>query len=151
MPLLIDGHNLIGRMQGISLADPDDEVELVRRIRRYCYRSHHRATVVFDQGLPAGPDLRLSKPPVEVIFAPVGSTADRVIRGRLRRARDPRGLIVVSSDHEVQAAARARGARVMGAEAFAARLTVQPEQREQEKPEQLGSVEEWLSLFTTDT
>ena len=35
MPLLIDGHNLIGQIAGMSLADPDDEGDLVMLLRRY--------------------------------------------------------------------------------------------------------------------
>ena len=56
MPLLIDGHNLIGRGQlpGLRLDDPDDEAKLVTRLRAYCARARKRATVVFDRGLPGG-------------------------------------------------------------------------------------------------
>jgi len=35
MPLLIDGHNLIGQIPDISLSDPDDEAKLVLLLRRY--------------------------------------------------------------------------------------------------------------------
>ena len=38
MPFLIDGHNLIGRMPGISLDDPDDEARLVAQLRAFCAR-----------------------------------------------------------------------------------------------------------------
>jgi len=148
MPLLIDGHNLVGKMPGLSLADPDDEVELVRRVRSYCLRHRRRATVVFDAGLPGGRSLLLSSPEVEVVFAPPGGAADDIIRSRIRRSPDPAGLLVVSSDRAVQAAARARGARVVPAEDFAARLT-RPRATEpgSEKPRSVGDVEEWLRLF----
>lgn len=146
MPLLIDGHNLIGRMDGLSLADPDDEAALVERVRRYCRRHRRRATVVFDCGLPGGPSCLLSSPEVEVLFAPTGSNADALIRHLLRQERDPAGLLVISSDRAIRAAARARGARTMTAEAFAAQLTVKPP-RESEKPQQEGNVKEWLEVF----
>ena len=150
MPLLIDGHNLIGRMPDISLADLDDEVELVQRLRRYCMRHRRRATVVFDRGLPSGRDLNLSSPPVTVVFAPLHSTADAVIKGRINRARDPRGLLVVSSDREVQQAARRRRAQVVSAEEFAARLSDAPPPAEAESKEAVVSereINEWLELF----
>ncbi len=141
MPLLIDGHNVIGQMAGLDLSEPDDEEELVRRVRRYCWRRGRRATIVFDAHRSA----RLSQPPVQVIFAP---DADQAIIGRIRRARDPHGLIVVSSDHEIQDAARRRGARVMEAHTLAARLTPSPP-KQWEKPERIESLEEWLRLFDT--
>lgn len=147
MPLLIDGHNLIGRMPDLSLENPNDEAALVRRLRQYCWRHHRRATVVFDAGLPGGRSPVLSSPEVQVIFAPQGQTADALLRQRIRRARDPAGLIVVSSDHSVQAAAKARGARVIPAETFAAELTASSETEDDEKPRSVGDLEEWLRLF----
>ncbi|MBN1178499.1 MAG: NYN domain-containing protein [Anaerolineae bacterium] len=149
MPLLVDGHNLIGRMPDISLADPRDEAELVLRLRRYCWRHRRRATVVFDSGPTANPTHALSSSEIKVIFAPVGKTADDVIIQRLARARDPRGLIVVSSDHHVQAAARARGARVLPAETFAAELEP-AEPDASEKPAADDDLEMWLKLFDTE-
>jgi predicted RNA-binding protein with PIN domain len=146
MPLLIDGHNLIGKMEGVSLADPDDEAALVQRVRRYCLRHRRRATVVFDSGLPGGPSRTLSSPEVKVIFAPTGSNADALIRHLLRQERDPAGLLVISSDRAIRAAAQARGARAITAEAFARQLTL-PARGEAEKPETAGDVEEWLKVF----
>lgn len=149
MPFLIDGHNLIGHMPDLSIDDPADERKLSQRVRRYCRRHRRRATIIFDAGLPGGHSRTLSSPRVEVVFASSGTDADRLLCRRIRRARDPRGLIVVSSDREVQAAARARGARVMAARAFAARLAAAPssDETEEEKPLVEGDVEEWLHVF----
>ena len=122
MPLLIDGHNLIGRLPGLRLDDPDDEAKLVARLRTYCARTGKRVTVVFDRGLPGGHSRELSGGKVEVVFASAGHIADGILRERVRRARDPRGLTVVTSDREVIAAAQARGARVMRSEEFAVQL-----------------------------
>lgn len=148
MPLLIDGHNLIGQLPDLSLDDPDDEAKLVKRVRHYCFRHRRRATVIFDRGLPGGSSRRLSSPQVEVVFATSGSTADALIENRLRRAQDPTGLLVVSSDRAVQAAARRRGARVIPAGAFAAELSApEPAGPASGKPKAFGSVEEWLEIF----
>ena len=150
MPLLIDGHNLIGRGQlpGLRLDDPDDEAKLVARLRTYCARTRKRITVVFDHGLPGGRSRELSGGGVEVVFASAGRTADGILRERVRRARDPRGLTVVTSDNEVIAVARARGARVMRSEEFAAQLNV-PRTVEAESDVHLSAeeVEEWLNVF----
>ena len=158
MPLLIDGHNLIGRLPDLHLDDPDDEAQLVARLRTYCARTGKRVTVVFDRGLPGGRSQGLSGGRVDVVFASSGHTADGILCERVRRSHDPRGLTVVTSDREVIAAARARGARVMRSEEFAARLgtrrTAQGETRakgeaEAEKDVHLSAeeVEEWLQVF----
>ena len=158
MPLLIDGHNLIGRLPDLRLDDPDDEAKLVIRLRTYSARTGKRITVVFDRGLPGGRSWELSGGGVETVFAPTGRTADGILRERVRQARDPRGLTVVTSDRQVIAAARAEGARVLRSEEFAAQLDARrmveaPEDGQDvplsEKDVHLSEkeVEEWLRMF----
>ncbi len=149
MPLLIDGHNLIGRLPDLRLDDPDDEAKLVARLRTYCARTGKRATVVFDRGLPGGRSWELSGGGVEVIFAATGHIADGVLRERIRQARDPRGLTVVTSDRQVVAAAQARGARVKRSEEFAAHLSAPRPVDGGGKDVHLSveEVEEWLKMF----
>ena len=148
MPLLIDGHNLIGRLPDLGLDDPDDEVKLVARLRTYSARTGKRVTVVFDRGLPGGRSRELSGGGVEVVFASAGHTADGILRERIRGARDPRGLMVVTSDREVMRAARASGARVMRSGKFAAKLkTPRAASVEQDVHLSAEEVEEWLTLF----
>lgn len=149
MPLLIDGHNLIGQMPDLRLDDPEDEAKLVARLRSYCARTGRRVTVVFDQGVPGGRSRELSHGGVEVVFAPTGRSADGILRERIRRARDPRALVVVTSDHALVAAAEARGARVVRAETFAAQLSAPPPAVESGPGERLSpqEVAEWLQVF----
>ncbi len=149
MPFLIDGHNLIGRTPGLSLADPDDEAELVRRIHQYCRRHRRRATVVFDSGVVGGRSGALSTPEVEVVFAPAGRRADDVIRERLRKARDPAGWLVVSSDREIQRMARQAGARVISSEEFVADMQASPYTAPEKQTLRMSEdeIQEWLDLF----
>jgi predicted RNA-binding protein with PIN domain len=151
MPFLIDGHNLIGRGQlpGLRLDDPDDEAELVIRLRTYCARTGKRITVVFDHGLPGGRSWELSGGGVETVFAPAGRAADSILRERIRRTRNPQGLTVVTSDRQVIAAAQARGVRVMRSEEFAAQLSASRAAEVEQRDVQLSTeeVEEWLKVF----
>jgi predicted RNA-binding protein with PIN domain len=149
MPLLVDGHNLIGQMPDLRLDDPEDEAKLVARLRTYAARTGRRVTVVFDQGLPGGRSRDLSGGGVEVVFASPGRSADGILREHIRQARDPRGLIVVTSDRAIAAAARARGARVIRAEEFAVQLNAPPPTVEAGPAERLSpeEVEEWLRVF----
>jgi predicted RNA-binding protein with PIN domain len=122
VPILIDGHNLIGRMEGLSLTDPEDELKLVHRLIAYAARTGKQVTVVFDPG--AGPGLAEKRRhgKVEVSFAPLGSSADAVIRRRVQAASDRQGWLVVTSDLELANAVRRAGARVGSSEEFAAEL-----------------------------
>ena len=154
MPLLIDGHNLIGRLPDLRLDDPDDEAKLVARLRTYCARTGKRVTVVFDRGLPGGRSRELSSGRVEVVFASSGHTADGILRERVRRSRDPRGLTVVTSDRQVITAVEARGARVTRSEKFAPCLGVKAKAEAEVEVEvkrdvriSAEEVEEWLHIF----
>jgi predicted RNA-binding protein with PIN domain len=154
MQYLIDGHNLIARMQTMSLADPDDEAKLVLRLRSWTAASRKRqVTVIFDAGLPAGMDKRLSTSQVTVVFAPDDSTADAVIIKRINKIRNPAEYLIVSSDRAVLAAAAARRVPSLVSEAFAVQLEEEPAQPvatpEPEKPNSsaAGEIEEWLTLF----
>jgi predicted RNA-binding protein with PIN domain len=151
MSILIDGHNLIGRLPDLRLDDPDDEAKLVIRLRTYSARTGKRVTVVFDRGLPGGRSWELSGGGVETIFAPTGRTADGILCERIRQARDPRGITVVTSDHQVIAAARAVGARVLRSGEFVAQLgarrTVEAPDEGQDVHLSDKEVEEWLQMF----
>lgn len=126
MPLLIDGHNLIAQVPGLSLADPDDEQQLVVLLRAYCWRMKKKGTVVFDNGQPGAPQGNWSNRVLLVRFAPPGKTADEVLRGLLAQARNPRGLVVISGDRDVAIAAQRAGAQVRAPAEFARELLATP-------------------------
>ncbi|MCD4739454.1 MAG: NYN domain-containing protein [Anaerolineae bacterium] len=149
MPFLIDGHNVIGKLPDIELDDPHDEAELVLKLRAWASRKQCKATVVFDGGLPGGYSRALSGGGLEVVFAAQGHTiADRIIMERLRYLPDAPNWTVVSSDHEVLAAARRVGARTLTAQEFVKQLAPTPriswQQREEVSEEEVA---EWLELF----
>ena len=152
MPVLIDGHNLIGRLPDIDLEDPHDEAQLVSRLQGYGGRTGKRVTVVFDRGLPGGRSQALSGGRVEVVFAPTGRKADRVLMERIRESRNPRGLLVVTSDREVIAVAERRQARVIRSEAFVAELEPSPAASGAKEDVTLSAdeVDQWLELFEKD-
>ncbi len=151
MPILIDGHNLIGQMSDISLEDPDDEVHLVQRLRAYRARTGKSITVVFDNGGFYSPPSKLSGAGIRVRFAPLGSSADVLLKKYIRRAANPRGLKVVSSDQAVMQAARERGAQVVSASTFAAELSqlgvVKDRPERKLSPEEVA---EWLKIFGSE-
>jgi len=158
MPLIIDGHNLIGHLSDLSLADADDEQALVERLRRYRAHTRQGIVVVFDRGAPAGSAPSLSGGGVEVVFARVGHTADALILERLRRERHPQSWTVVTADRDLAAQARGLRAHVLAPEDFIRRLAAPRrappplKQRQQggeagEKPSAVGDVEEWMRLF----
>ncbi len=150
--VLIDGHNLIGRLPGLKLSDPEDEAKLVALLKRYRGRHRRAITVIFDGAPTGGRSRDLSGAGVDVVFARIGRTADGVIKERLRATRDPRQLAVVTSDSDVARVARACRVSVIDSSEFAAALL-----RELGPGEALhevrdvaisaDEVEEWEELF----
>ncbi len=152
MPYLIDGHNLIGKLTDIDLDDPDDEAKLVQKLMSFVARTGKKCTVVFDNGLPGGAS-KMSTKGVRVIFATSHSNADRVMIDRIRKERNPRAWIVVSSDNEVLSNARKYRMQLMKSVNFAAILQ---NPKQQVKPGREESpnltltpdeVEEWMQIF----
>ena len=155
--ILIDGHNLIGQMTDLSLDDPNDEEELLNRLRAYRASTGAELAVYFDPGLTYRPPVRRVEAGITVYAAPFGHQADELILQAIRSEANPRQLIVVSSDRTIQQAARERGCRVVDAQAFVAELR-QPTRRRRPRtrtPRRLSDsprlseaeVERWLDIF----
>lgn len=149
MPILIDGHNLIGRLPTLSLQDPDDEEKLVRLLKSYRARTGKAITVVFDpsETFALAQARRLGG--IEVLFAAYGSSADAVIERRVRRSRNPHDWLVVTSDRKLAENVSRQGARVQSAEAFALEMPRPAEEPPEWKdtPPAPDEVEAWLALF----
>jgi predicted RNA-binding protein with PIN domain len=152
VPYLIDGHNLIAQMPDLSLDDPDDEVKLVLRLRQFAGRKKQSIAVVFDHGIPGGWSSRLSTGPVKVIFAGSHSNADRIIMERIREAKTPTNIKLVTSDGEIRRAGEARRVEVISSQEFVLMLVKPPpsEPRRDERENiklSKDEVKEWMRVF----
>ena len=149
MPLLIDGHNLIGQCPRLSLDDPDDEERLVRLLVSYAARTGKKITVVFDPGVPTSLPRSRRLGGVEAVFAPQGSTADAAIVRRLQRARHPADWLVVTSDQALSVKVARLGARTRSAQEFASEACAPgaADSDEKQSAPSAGEVEAWLELF----
>lgn len=149
MPYLIDGHNLIPKL-GLRLDSPDDEMELVAILQEFARLSRHAAEVYFD-GAPSGQARTEKFGAVTAHFVRLGATADSAIKSRLQKmGREARNWVVVSSDHQVQDAARAVHASVTSSDKFASLLRkARGTASKSTEGNSLSSeeVDEWLNLF----
>jgi len=151
---LIDGHNLIGQLDDISLDDPNDEAKLVQKLIGFTARMSKKCVVVFDQGITGGKS-RMSTGTVEVVFASALTNADRVILERIKAATNPDQWIVVSNDRLVLDAAQSRKMRALKSKEFAPLLKPAPVPPKDKRDKDVGSevypsaaeVEAWLKLF----
>jgi len=119
MPYLVDGHNLIGKIPGLSLASIDDEMILISWLQRFCLDRQREIEVFFDNA-PPGYAAKKNFGKVIAYFVRQGKTADQAIQQRIRQLGGAASnFTVISSDRQVQAAGRAAGATVVSSENFA--------------------------------
>jgi len=149
---LIDGHNLIPKIRGMSLGAVDDEKELIARLQEFCRVEKRSVEVFFDNAPPGmGGTRRFGR--VTAHFVRAGHTADQAITARLRELKKgAANWIVVSSDRQVRAEARAAQAKSLTSEAFARLLessAAKPLTGEIDKDQVLdeGEIAEWLRIF----
>jgi len=148
MPYLIDGHNLIGRFPGLSLADPEDERKLLEALEIFARFSRRKAAVFFDRGQPGAGQQFLAGRMITAHFIPAPRPADDAILDFLRGRKDAHHYTVVSSDSELRARARRAGAKGISSEQFAREVLALIRPREKEKPsDEPKDIEEWLRLF----
>jgi uncharacterized protein len=163
MALLIDGYNLL-YVTGI-FAQPGAGTELHRTrlaLLRFIasaidQRERRQTTIVFDAaGAPPGLPRTTTHEDMTVHFARRHSDADELIEELLEEYPAPRTLLVVSSDHRIQRAARRHGATFIDSEKWYAQLLANRRQRGMipdnvsPKPDQPVSPEElahWLREF----
>ena len=149
MPYLIDGHNLIPHIAGLRLESPDDEQRLIRLLQAFASTRRQKIEVFFDRAA-IGKAGTQSFGQVTAHFVVREMTADAAIAARLRQmGKSASGWTVVSSDREVQAAARHWRAHILSSDEFARQLiNSQHRPQREEKPQPTAAeVEEMLRLF----
>jgi predicted RNA-binding protein with PIN domain len=152
MPYLIDGHNLIPKVPGMSLQVIDDEDRLIAVLQIFHRIRRQPVEVFFDQAPPTRGGRKMAGS-VVVHYVRQGKTADQAILERLDRlGKAARNWLVVTSDRQVRAGAHERGASLVTSEEFAmqiqaARLAAQTAQKENPAPPDPGELDEWLKLF----
>ncbi len=122
MPYLVDGHNLIPHIPGLSLADLEDERALIELLKAFATRKGTKVEVYFDQ---APPSLAGSQSfgRLQAYFIRQGTTADEAIIARLNRlGSEARNWTVVTSDRVILAEARSAHSKFVSSPDFAALL-----------------------------
>jgi uncharacterized protein len=152
MAYLIDGHNLIPKVPGLSLRDMDDEEQLLKLLQVFCQIQRASIEVYFD-GAAAGFNGTKTRGNIKVHHIRKGLSADDAIIKRLQDLKKTaRNWTVVTSDRRIQAEARACAATVIPSEQFANRLLEALRGGHEVHGEAVYSsnqdeIEEWLRLF----
>lgn len=119
MPYLVDGHNLIPHIPGITLKDLDDERALIALLDRFARMDRSRIEIYFDKAPPSR--ARIEKiGRITAHFVRQGITADQAIISRLKNmGKEAKNWTVVTADREILVEARSRHSKTMPSAAFA--------------------------------
>ena len=147
MPFLIDGHNLIPHIRGLSLSQLDDELVLIDLLNSYFKKERKNAVVFFDRAAPGG-EQEIRRGFVTAHFTRPPLNADQAIRNAVRGlGRSAANYTVITSDNEVADNARRQGARVISSAEFARTLSAPGKSRKSGKQEPVEDVDYWLKVF----
>ena len=152
MQYIIDGHNLIPHVRGLSLRDLDDEQALIEVLTPFLRATSSRAMVFFDRAAP-GHEGKRNFGLVQAFFVPASQSADAAIENHIHKlGTSARNQTLVSSDHRVQAAGRSHYMTILTSAEFAQKIqeqaeihTNQTDIEPQLTPEEIAR---WEELFT---
>jgi predicted RNA-binding protein with PIN domain len=163
MPNLIDGYNLLhatgilGRGRGRGSLARSREALLNVLAQSLPEVDRERTTVVFDaRDPPWGVSRKLEHSGMTIYFASRDEDADSMIEELIKTDSAPRKLIVVSSDHRLQRAAKRRRATAIDSDRWFRELlqarqdgvaTSAEEAAKPEGPFSAGEVDFWLRRF----
>lgn len=156
MHFIVDGHNLIPKIPGMSLQQEEDEMALIHALQIFCRVHRQTVEVYFDRAAHGHAGTRRFGT-ITAHFVRQGAIADEAIIQRLRKmGKNAAEWTVVSSDRRIQVEARALRAHVLSSEAFAQQVAGAALQ-EQRNPGEGGKgkmsdaeMGEWLRLFGVD-
>jgi predicted RNA-binding protein with PIN domain len=149
---VIDGHNLIPKVPGITLQDDEDENRLIEMVNEFCRLSRSQVELFFDGAPPLHPPAKKSGL-VHPHFVRQGYAADDAIIEFVHKNQNPENIFtVVSSDQRVISAVKHGGAEVMTSESFAAemqRVFSNPQAVQELRNKKLSEreVDAWLEEF----
>jgi predicted RNA-binding protein with PIN domain len=163
MPLLIDGYNLLhvsgvfGRGTALTELHRSREALLAYLAASLKPSERKHTTIVFDAaGAPPGLPQSFAYEGMNVQFARDPGNADELLEKLIAAHDAPRTLIVVSSDHRVQRAAKRRRATAIDSDRWWADLAIARRERDASaktspaKPAtnlSAGEVDYWVSQF----
>jgi predicted RNA-binding protein with PIN domain len=123
-------------------------------LTRFAEQRREKIVVVFDGTRHSGKSI---SPSLHSVVPVSGENADQTIKTFINKSKNPRNLVIVSSDMEVARYGKLNACRIMSAAEFITLLSKTKNNRDDEKPSSLSvkEREDWLKLFgekrTNDT
>lgn len=150
--ILIDGHNLVPKIKGLTLSMEDDEMALIQVLSEYTRLTRRKLEVYFDKA-PINKAGTRKFGSITAHFVREGSTADEAIIQRIRKmGKKARNAKVISSDQHILRQVQACQATTQTSEVFAKeieRILASNPGGGKPDPQKMSDleIENWLNLF----
>jgi predicted RNA-binding protein with PIN domain len=147
---LIDANNVIHRHPMLrEQAKKDIEgagERLIVLMTGFAEQGRKKIVVVFDGTRHGGKSI---SPSLHSVVPASGENADQTIKTLINTSKNPRNLVIVSSDMEVARYGKLHACRIMSAAEFISLLSKTKNNLDDEKPSSLSvkEREDWLKLF----
>ncbi len=144
---IIDGNNLIGKIKSLHNLQKDDK-QLVREklsflIDNYFHNKKFKVSLHFD----GHPNLPIKMSTIKIIYSQ-NRTADEKIKEEISSYKNPKNIIVITSDNNLKEFARVCSCSVISSEEFSAEITKGNEKdEEEERIESINDIEEFKRIF----
>ena len=145
MKYWVDGYNLIGKMESISLADKDKEEKLVAWFNIYLERQD-RCVLVFDGQGQFNYQVKSQEDKVDIIFTDPEESADTFLIKKMESVQG-KHCVWVSSDRTIRENAKLLGKKCLKCEVFMHQFLRRPDDVDH-KEQDIGSVDQWLDEFS---
>jgi uncharacterized protein len=155
MYVIVDGYNLLRAAEKMESWESITDVTLCRMISQYLRHIAATGAVVFDGIGPPDKIPFESMAGLKIVFSGRRTDADSIILNKISLDSAPKSLVIVSSDHEIQSAAKKRKAVPVKSQIFFQQMVAElekPRKGPQEPPQKRtgitdGETEEWLRIF----
>ncbi len=156
MVTIVDGHNLIPKIRGLSLSQLDDESRLIEILQNYSRLRRKKVEIFFDRAAVGRAGSYMAGT-IRVTHVSEKTTADEEIIQRIRNAgKRASELLVISSDHHIQTQARNLGAKVLSSDQFVLELYAALNDSGSSVPDAKNErsltaeeIQEWITLFSS--
>ncbi len=150
MEYFLDGYNLFFWMTKESKSFSKERIEFIQSLQTYFRKLHLSGFLIFDGRHRREEESgRSYDDPLEIIYAPLGQTADSYIIEKLSVFKNPKEAIVVTNDKGLSSHARALNVIVMNNHSFLTYLLNKSSshQETKKKKESSQNIERLLKIF----
>jgi predicted RNA-binding protein with PIN domain len=156
--LIIDGYNLLKSLPDFFKKYDNLHAQrehLIRILKSNPKLRNRQVLLVFDGGGENTQLMKSAHEKINIIFSNQHRTADDIIQKKIRQAKHPENIQVVSSDREIQHTAQSHGAKIIDSTTFwknynkKSTLNVQPRNSVKNSDRELSDkeVRKWLDIF----